>query len=351
MGSIADEVTMSEIKVSIVVPVRNEEKYISTCLRSLLQQTFHGASYEIIVVDGRSSDGTRTLVEGFRGEPTKVLCLDNPAGIAPSAMNIGIRQAQGEIIIRADGHNVYPADYIENCVKYLEQTGADNVGGPWMTVPADDSFGARLVAAILTSPFGVGDSRFRISSAEGYVETVPFGAFRKELFDRVGMYNEKLVRNQDNDLNARIREAGGKIYQTPSLRTEYHPVAGFWKLLRVTLRTSQWHLFSLRENSTSMSARHLIPALFVASIGALLLASVSSHVASIGLIAVLLTYLLAGICVAGMRSRAYGPAIVCTLPFACLCFHVSYGIGTLAGLRYLFQAPSSRPIREGQSIP
>jgi len=345
------KMTMSNTKVSVVVPVRNEEKYIPECLRSLLRQTYPCDSYEIIVVDGRSSDRTRALVEGFRGEKTKVLLLDNPAGIAPSAMNIGIRHARGEVIIRADGHNVYPTDYIENCVKYLEQTGADNVGGPWLTVPADDSFGARLVAAVLTSPFGVGDSRFRISSMEGYVETVPFGAFRKELFDRVGMYNEKLVRNQDNDLNARIREAGGKIYQTPALRTEYHPVAGFWKLLRVTLRTSQWHLFSLRENSNSMSVRHLIPALFVASVGVLLLVSFSSHLASVGLAVLLLTYVAAGTCVAGMQSRVYRPAIVCILPFACLCFHISYGLGTLLGVRYLFQSPSCLPIREGQSIP
>jgi len=340
---------MSSIKVSVVVPIRNEEAYISACLNSLLKQTYPAVSYEVIVVDGRSSDRSREIVEGIRGAHANVRCLDNPAAIVPCGMNIGIRNSRGEIIIRADGHNVYPADYIENCVKYLEQTGADNVGGPWVTVPANESFGARLVAAVLTSPFGVGDSKFRIGSTEGYVETVPFGAFRRDLFDRVGMYNEKLVRNQDNELNARIREAGGKIYQAPALRTEYHPVAGFWKLLRVTFRTSQWHLFSIRENARAMGLRHLVPGLFVVALAALLLASFFSSHALFGVLALLLAYLLAGFVVAGLRT-SYGPSIALAMPFACLCFHVSYGLGTLAGGRYLVQPPSTRPIREGQPI-
>jgi glycosyltransferase involved in cell wall biosynthesis len=225
---------MNDISVSVIVPIRNEERYIEDCLQSLLRQTYPSASYEIIVLDGRSSDGSREIVDGLCRDLPRLYCIDNPAGTAPAAMNIGIRHAKGGVIIRADGHNFYPADYIENCVKCLEQTGADNVGGPWMTVPADNSLGARLVAAMLSNPFGVGDSRFRISSKEGFVETVPFGAFRREVFDRVGMYNEKLVRNQDNELNARIRRAGGTIYQTPTLQTTYHPVAGFLQLLTQT---------------------------------------------------------------------------------------------------------------------
>ncbi len=297
---------MSLAKVSVIVPMRNEEHYISACLTSLLNQTYPPAAYEIIVVDGRSSDRSREIVEGHLREHSNLSCIDNPAAIAPCAMNIGIRVAQGEIIIRADGHNFYPPDYIANCVKYLEQTGADNVGGPWLTVPANESFGARLVAAVLTSPFGVGDSKFRTGSAEGYVDTVPFGAFRRELFDRVGMYNEKLVRNQDNELNARILKSGGKIYQTPALRTEYRPVGGFWKLLNVTFKTSQWHLFTLSENCRAITVRHLAPGLFVSGMVGLLFSSVFSRVASISLGVVLLFYLLVGYCIAAVRSRDYG---------------------------------------------
>src|SRR6266571_747065 len=189
--------------VSIIIPVRNEEEYIRACLQSLVEQNYPASECEIIVVDGQSSDRTREIIEEIGERNSQVRCLDNPAGIVPTAMNIGIRAARGEVIIRADGHNVYPRDYAANCVKWLEETGAENVGGPWLTVAADDSFSARLLAAILSSPFGVGNSKFRTSREEGFVDTVPFGAFRREIFERIGMYNGKLVRNQDNELNAR----------------------------------------------------------------------------------------------------------------------------------------------------
>jgi glycosyltransferase involved in cell wall biosynthesis len=346
---------MNTIAASVVVPIRNEEKYIATCLKSLLQQSLPCESYEIIVVDGRSSDRSREIVEEIRRDFPNVYCLDNPAAIAPVAMNIGIRNARGHVIIRADGHNFYPHTYIENCVKYLDQTGADNVGGPWLTVPADNTFGARLVAAILSNPFGVGGSRFRTSQADGFVETVPFGAFRRELFDRIGFYNEKLVRNQDNELNARILAAGGKIYQTSALQTEYHPVATFTALLTQIFKTSQWHVFSIRENKSSMGFRHLAPAGFVlilfGLIGASLIgASWFGRLPQIALISFLAVYLLTGFYVALGRRRDWGWAIVATMPFATLCFHVAYGLGTLVGLRYLFKSPPSSPIRSGQPV-
>src|SRR6266566_3956221 len=273
--------------VSFVMPVRNEQEYIRASLQSLVEQNYPASDCEIIVVDGRSSDRTREIIEEIRHQNSQVRCLENPAGIVPTAMNIGIRAARGEVIIRADGHNVYPRDYAANCVKYLEETGAENVGGPWVTLAADESFGARLVAAVLSSPFGVGNSKFRTSREEGFVDTVPFGAFRREIFDRVGMYNEKLVRNQDNELNARIRKAGGRIYLTPALTTYYHPVKNFMGLLKYAFKTSQWHIFTLRENRESMGARHLAPAMFLVLLLLLLAASFASAIARSVLIGVM----------------------------------------------------------------
>jgi glycosyltransferase involved in cell wall biosynthesis len=342
---------MDKITVSVIIPIRNEEQYISACLKSLLYQTYPNKNYEILVIDGLSSDRSKDIVHEFQRTHPSVICLDNAAAIVPAAMNIGIRHARGDIIIRADGHNSYPRDYIQNCLNVLEETGADNVGGPWLTVPADDSFSARLVAAVLTNPFGVGDSQFRIGTKEGFVETVPFGAFRSELFDRIGMYNEKLVRNQDNDLNARIRQAGGKIYQTPALTTEYHPVAGFGKLLRQTLKTSQWHVFSMRQTFGSMGARHLAPALFVFLLATLLGLSWTSVLARYALVLLLISYLLTGLYFVISRGQDRGFVIRCTLLPACAAFHVAYGIGTFAGLRYLVgSAPPSAPIRAGQAV-
>ncbi len=340
---------LKRMTVSFVVPVRNEEECIGACLQSLVGQDYPVGDVEIIVVDGRSSDRTREIIEDTRLQNPHVRCLDNPAGIVPTAMNIGIRASHGEVIIRADGHNVYPPDYAANCVKYLLATCADNVGGPWVTVAANESFSARLVEAVLTSPFGVGNSKFRTNSEEGFVDTVPFGAFRREIFDRVGMYNEKLVRNQDNELNARIRKAGGKIYLTPALTTRYHPVKSFPALLKYALKTSQWHIFTLRENRESLGLRHLAPAVFLILIFMLLAASFTSGIAPALLTAVIAVYFLAGFYFS-LRSQVKISGVAMALPFASFCFHVAYGAGTLFGLKYLFQQPPIKPIRPGLPI-
>jgi succinoglycan biosynthesis protein ExoA len=338
------------ITVSFVMPVRNEEEHIRASLQSLVEQSYPASDCEIIVVDGRSSDRTREIIEELRQRNPQVHCLDNSAGIVPTAMNIGIRAARGEVIIRADGHNVYPRDYAANCVKYLEETGADNVGGPWVTVAADKSFSATLVAAILSSTFGVGNSKFRTSSEEGFVDTVPFGAFRREVFERVGMYNEKLVRNQDNDLNARIRTAGGRIYLTPALTTRYHPVKSFMGLLKYAFKTSKWHVFTLRENRESMGLRHLAPAVFLLLLLVLLPASSVSAVVLALAIVILCAYILTGFYFS-LRAKSEGKWDVALVqPFATFCFHMAYGAGTLFGLRYLFRQPSTRPIRPGLPI-
>src|SRR5438132_868403 len=336
--------------VSFIMPVRNEEEYIRVSLQSLVDQSYPAGECEIIVVDGQSSDRTREIIEEIRERNPQVHCLDNRAGIVPTAMNIGIRAARGEVIIRADGHNVYPRDYAANCVKFLEETGAENVGGPWMTVAADESFGARLVAAVLSSPFGVGNSKFRTSREEGFVDTVPFGAFRREIFDRVGMYNEKLVRNQDNDLNARIRKAGGRIYLTPALTTCYHPVKNLLSLLKYTFKTSQWHVFTLRENSESMRLRHLAPAVFLVLLLLLLPASFASAITRSVLIGMMCLYLLTSFYFS-VRSKTKGNwGLAFVQPFAAFCFHIAYGSGTLFGLIYLFRQPSRLPIRPGLPI-
>jgi cellulose synthase/poly-beta-1,6-N-acetylglucosamine synthase-like glycosyltransferase len=336
--------------VTFIMPVRNEEGYIRASLQSLVDQSYPVSECEIIVVDGRSSDRTREIIEEIRERNPQVRCLDNPAGIVPTGMNIGIRAAQGEVIIRADGHNVYPRDYAANCVKYLELTGADNVGGPWLTVAADESLSARLVAAILGSPFGVGNAKFRTSSEEGFVDTVPFGAFRREMFDRVGMYNEKLVRNQDNELNARIRRAGGRIYLTSALTTYYHPVKNFPSLLKYAFRTTQWHIFTLRENRKSMALRHFAPAAFLMLLMLLLSASLLSAMAVAFLIVILFLYGLMSFYFS-LRAKSEGNWDVALVqPFATFCFHMSYGVGTLFGLRYLLHQPPVRPIRSGLPI-
>jgi glycosyltransferase involved in cell wall biosynthesis len=331
--------------VSVIIPMRNEEHHIVGCLQSLLEQTYPAEGYELIVVDGESTDRSVELVRQLSESRPQVRLLSNPAAIVPSSMNMGIRSARGEIIVRADAHTLYPANYIENCVHYLETTGADNVGGPVITVAANQSLSARLVAAILSNRFGVGNSQFRTSMYEGYVDTVPFGTFRKQLFTRIGFFDESLVRNQDNELNARIRNAGGKIYQTPALSTQYFPPDTFGKLIRTTYKNSQWHLFTMRQTGTALGIRHFLPAFFLCGLAGLGALSFFSIAARIVLGLLLTIYLVAGAYFSLRAPRTVSWSVKALMPLAFLVFHLTYGLGVIVGLRFAFRTPDAVPIR------
>jgi cellulose synthase/poly-beta-1,6-N-acetylglucosamine synthase-like glycosyltransferase len=330
--------------VSVVVPMRNEEEYAERCLLSLLNQTYPADRFELIVVDGDSSDDSREIVQRLQQSYARLRLLHNPTAIVPTSMNIGIQSSTADIIVRADAHTIYPPDYIENSVSVLEQTKADNVGGPIRTVPGADNFSAQLAAVVISSRFGVGNSRFRTSTKEGYVDTVPFGAFRRDLFDRVGFFNEQLVRNQDNELNARIRKAGGKIYLSPCLTTNYFAPAKFPKLLQQTYRNAKWHFFTLRHMRSALGFRHLLPAGFLLNLLVLTILALIAPWARIALAGILLLYVTSAfILTLGTSGTPW--SIRLTLPFAFFAFHISYGVGTLAGLQYVVNHPGAKPLR------
>src|SRR5262249_29637537 len=213
--------------ISVIVPMRNEAETISKCLRSLLSQTIPPSEYEIIVVNGMSDDSSAETVGRLQSVSPNLLLLTNPLCTTPAGMNMGLRNARAPVVIVAGAHTSYPSHYLETCLRYLEKTGADVVGGPLVTTALGNGFAPRMIAAILSNPFGVGNADFRTGLKEGWVDTVPYGAYRKEVFERCGMYNESLVRAQDCELHARIRRNGGRIYQTPELLTYYHPVSTF----------------------------------------------------------------------------------------------------------------------------
>lgn len=333
---------------SVVMPMRNEGKLLEPCLLSLLAQSYPENQFEILVVDGRSSDGSREVVETLTGGRVKLLMLDNAAQHTPSGMNVGIRAARGSIIVIAGAHCVYPQRFIENCAVWLERTGADVVGGPVKTAASSKAFGAQLACAILSSPFGVGNSRFRTSVQEGYVDTVPFGAYRREVFERVGLFNERLIRNQDNDLSARVREAGGKIYMTPALTTVYVPIGSYRDLLRQAFQKSQWHALTWKENRKALGFRHLCPAAFL-GIGVFLVLLSPWNVSARGiLLALSALYSFLAIWFAAHAEEKRSWAVRLVMPFACVPFHFAYGLGTLFGVRRLFLATASN--REGAII-
>ena len=210
--------------LSVIVPIYQEEKYISKCIDSMLSQDYPKDDLEIILVDGMSKDRTREIVATYTAKYPFIRMIDNPERIAPCAMNHGIKEAKGDVIMRLDAHVYYPKNYFSLLVEKLnELPGAENVGALCNTLPVNDSITAQSIAAVLSSSFGMGNSHFRVGAdKEMEVDTVPFGCFHRSIFDKVGLYDEELVRNQDDELNARIIKAGGKLYLIPQLVCEYY---------------------------------------------------------------------------------------------------------------------------------
>lgn len=208
--------------ISVICPIYNEEKYIGKCIDSILRQDYPKEDMEVLLVDGMSIDRTREIALSYSKEYPFIHLYDNPNKIVPYAMNIGIQAAKGDIVIRLDAHAIYPDNYFSELVAKLYELHADNVGAVCRTLPADDSPKCKAIAAALSSPFGMGNSYFRIGAKEiMQVDTVPFGCYRKEVFDKIGLYDIDLIRNQDDELNARLIKNGGKIYLIPYLIVDY----------------------------------------------------------------------------------------------------------------------------------
>ncbi|MEX2534098.1 MAG: glycosyltransferase family 2 protein [Trueperaceae bacterium] len=332
--------------VSIVLPVRNESQHIGSCLSRLLEQDYPKDRFEILVVDGDSADDTREVVQQIlqRVQSDRLRLLANPERIVPAALNIGIRAARGSIIVRMDGHTVPESDYVSSCVRALNATGAANVGGPML--PAGETEFGRAVAVALQHPFGVGDARFHIDGQAGFVDTVYMGAFRRDIFEASGLFDESMVRNQDYEMNVRIRNAGGRIYLDPTIRSRYTPRGTWSALWKQYFEYGWWRVETLRRHRKSARWRQLLPATFVLSLLVLAVAAPLSQLAALGIGLLLATYVATLTAAAvGRRGRAEGFAFW-NLPLAFVAMHVGYGSGFLlnvtSGGRFPFK--SSPPL-------
>ena len=219
--------------------MRNEELFVSRCLNSVLCQLKYIPDCEVFCVDGASTDRTRQIVEQYAERDRRIYLIDNPQKIVPTAMNKAIRIARGEYIFRLDCHAEYAPDYFRNCLEVIRRTGADNVGGYWTTLPSKETRCGRAIAAATSNRFGVGGSVYRIGGGEREVDTVPFGCYRRDVFDRLGFYDERLVRNQDIELNSRILKGGGKIIISPTIKINYYNQATYTGLGRQSFRNQQ----------------------------------------------------------------------------------------------------------------
>jgi len=325
----------SEVRplVSVIIPTRNEAEYVRSCLESILRGSYPHDRLEILVVDGVSEDRTREIVSNLSECHAVIRLLENPARVVPNAMNIGIRAARGQIIVRIDAHARYAPDYVEKLVTSMEQLGADNVGGVCLARPASDQPQARAVALILSHPFGVGDSQFRIGGRSEPVEvdTVPFGCYRREVFDRIGSYDEMFVRNQDDELNARLKKAGGRIFLVPQIRTEYFTRPSLRKMGSMLYQYGYYKPLIAMKLGRPATWRQLVPPAFTAATLGLpfmfalpwtLAVWASALAAHTGL----------NVLVSSALARREGWRLTPYLLLGFLWAHLAYGCGYLRGL-------------------
>ena len=319
----------SKIIVSVVMPLYNEGRYIDNCIKSLILQDYPKEFMEWIFVDGMSQDKTVSIIETYKAEyPDLIKVLCNPHKTVPYAMNIGIQAACGKYIIRLDAHADYADNYISKCVYYLDTTDADNVGGVAET-KARSKFG-NTIAKMLSSPFGVGNSQFRIHGKSGYVDTVPFGAFRREVFEKYGGYDERLTRNQDNEMNYRIRKNGGKIFMADDIHLTYYCRDTVKGICNMAFQNGKWNVITMRFVPGSMGVRHFVPLAFLLSLIFLIIGTCFWLILGVLLGLEMVLYLT---CDAFFSSRAAsGAGEFFALMFLHLAFHITYGFGSLVGL-------------------
>jgi len=313
--------------VSVIMPMLNEEKYIEQCLQSLLANNYPRELTEIIIVDGMSQDPSRDIATGYIKKYPGLKMVDNPGRTAARAMNLGIKQATGEIIVRVDTHTVYEPDYIAGCVQLLLETEAVNVGG--VQNPVGTDYITKAIAIATSTPFGVGDAKFRYASQACWVDTVYLGAWwRKTLVD-IGGYNENWAINEDYELNYRLRQAGGKILLSPSIKCRYYVRGSLRQLAGQYYRYGKWKVKTLVSHPGSLRWRQMAPPALVAGIFTSLIFLLAGS--ALGWIIPLL-YLGATVTAAVLLSSKRGWRYLPILPIVFWLLHFSWGCGFYSGI-------------------
>lgn len=317
--------------VTIIMPIRNEADCIEQALRSVLDNDYPTGKMEILVIDGMSNDGTREIVDGLSKVDSRITILENPKRITPAAMNIGIKAARGEVFIRVDGHVEIPANFISKSIRCLHEHPEAWVAGGYIKTVADSSIG-QAIAAVMRSPIGVGNSRFRLGDYEGWVDTLAFGAHHKWIVDKIGYFDEELVRNQDDEFNLRIILAGGKIWMSKAIQSTYFSRGSLCKLWKQYFQYGFWRIRTLQKHKRPASFRQLVPLLFVLS---LLLSGLAGFLWKPLWILLLfegILYVLALVIGALDVGRKSGWRYAPLAPAVFIILHFAYGLGSLWGI-------------------
>jgi glycosyltransferase involved in cell wall biosynthesis len=317
-------------RVSVIVPCRDEEQYIAQCLDGVLAADYPADRLEVLVADGRSDDRTRYIVQGYADRDPRIRLLDNPRRITPAALNVAIRAASGDVVVRMDAHAVFPPPYVRQLVEALDESGAAIVGGSIETVPANEGPVAAAIAIAMRHPFGVGNSSFRVGTGRRRaVDHVPFFCCRRDVFDRFGFFDEELVRNQDGEFSARVIRGGGRVLLVPEAQARYFARASLAKLARMFYQYGYYKVLTAVKVRRIMTARQLVPPAF-------LLALLGSALAALWLPAGALAFAgLTGVYAAAVCTAAWlaarGQPLRCAvlLVVAFPLMHFSYGFGQL----------------------
>ncbi len=314
---------LNKPSISIIITCRNEEKFISRCLDSILSQDYPKDKLEVLIVDGASQDRTRDIVREYIRECSNMRIIDNRNKIASYGFNIGVKASVGENVAWISAHSAYPTDYFTKCVEYLEKTGVDNVGG--ICKHLGRGFVGQAIALAQGCKFGLGGARFRTATKEQYVDTVFPGFWPRKTFEKYGYLNEKLVRNQDIEFNSRIRKGGGKIFFTPKIVSFYYCRSNLKDLWIQNFRNGFWNIETTKIAPGSLSFRHFIPLLFVTSL-------LTTWMILNLWAAIIISYFLCSLYFSIKIALVNGVKYFFVTPFIFLTLHLSYGFGSLAGI-------------------
>jgi len=325
---------MDQSFISIIIPCRNEEKFIGKCLDSIIFQDYPKESLEILVVDGASEDRTKEIVKSYSEKYGFVKLLDNPQKYTPFALNIGIGAAKGDIIVRMDAHSGCEKDYLSKCVRYLKDYNADNVGGVIKTLPVENTISAKSIAYCLSHPFGAGSSRFRTGIKEPtFVDTVFGGCYKREVFEKIGMFNENLKRSQDLEFNLRLKKAGGKTLLVPDIISYYYPSVDFESFFRHNFLDGIWSVYPMKFVKMPFRLRHYLPFLFVSSLLVSGISGIFFPVFSLLFLSIAGLYFFTAVYFSFLAAfKENDPKLFLALLIAFVIRHFGYGFGSVWGL-------------------
>ena len=318
--------------ISALLVTRNEKDYIRMSLMSLINQTYPKSCYEIIIVDGESNDGTLDEVKALQAEYCtdgfSISIIPNPKRILASGWNLGIKAAKGEYVVRIDAHSVATEDFIAKSVETMMRVDAVCVGGKLISksLNGDDD----IVSKVLSSPFGVGNSSFRVSEQEGYADTAVYGLYKRSIFDEAGYFDEELVRNQDIEMHSRIKSAGGKFYFNPQIQCTYYTRNTVKKMMRQAYGNGYWNMILVKKGASALSIRHLIPFFFVTFLVLSIIGGFFWWPIGAFCGCIMLLYLVLGFVAGVQKVDSFSDCI--KMPYLFFLLHCSYGAGYYAGI-------------------